>query len=202
MRIKGVLMLCIIMQSIPGLAARMLQQMQDLYNNIGDDLMCIRKEFAATQPKVYSVLDRVDKMYNLAKIVVDKKNKYKDIYKTQGAEARKLNEEISTLKARLSTTESELESANNQLEEANKAVVEEKNQSLKLAQEKFKISKEQHELQTQVKKMKSEKDKKPAPKDLLHEFKNLNGLSDEEKALLNQAQSLSLSSTSAPSSPR
>ncbi len=202
MSVKLFLMLCIIMQCTNGITARTIQQMQNLYEHIGDDMMCIRREFTATQPKVYSVLDRIDKMYNLAKIAVDKKNRYRDILRNQGAETQKLQDEIGILKSKLAATESELENATNQLEEANRAVLEEKNQSLKLAQEKLKISKEQRELQIQMKKMKSETGKKQQQNDLLHEIKDLNGLSDEEKVLLNQAQSLSLSSTSAPSSPR
>lgn len=202
MKIKGIILFYVAMQCMPRCVATTLQQMQDLYKNIGDDLMCIRKEFSATQPKVYAVLDRIDKMYNLAKIAAEKKNKYKDVLKNQGAETQKLYEEIAALKTKLSTTESELMSAHKSLEDAAKAVQDEKDQALKLSREKSKISKEQHELQMQVNKLKSDKEKKPEPKELLHEIKQLKGLSEEETALLNQAQSLSLSSTSAPSSPR
>jgi chromosome segregation ATPase len=202
MGIKLFTVLCVMLQFTDGLVAKTLQQMQNLYENIGDDLMCIRREFTATQPRVYSVLDRIDKIYNLAKIAVDKKNRCKDILRNQGAETQKLQEEIGVLKSKLAATESDLETATNQLEEANRVVLEEKSQSLKLAQEKLKISKEQRDLKMQMKNIRSEKSKKQEHRDLLNEIKNLNGLSDEEQVLLNQAQSLSLSSTSAPSSPR
>ena len=48
--------------------------MQDLYKNIGTDLMSIRRDFSAAQPKIYAILDRIDKMYNLAKVTAEKKH--------------------------------------------------------------------------------------------------------------------------------
>lgn len=203
MSLRGFTLFCLIFHyNIEIINAKTLQHMHDLYKNVSDDLMSIRKEFPATQPKVYSVLDRVDKMYNLAKTAVDKKNKYNDIFKNQSVETQKLYDEINTLKTKLASAEFELANVHKNLNDANKMIQEEKNQSIKLAQEKSKISKEQHDLQLEINKIKSEKEKKPASKDLLREMKDLKDLSEEEKALLNQAQSLSLSSTSAPNSPR
>ena len=69
-----ILLIYLVMNASSTINAKTLRQMQDLYKNIGNDLMCIRKEFEAAQPKVYSILDQIDKMYNLAKLTAEKKH--------------------------------------------------------------------------------------------------------------------------------
>jgi len=183
------------------LDAKTLQQMQDLYKNIGNDLMYIRKEFTAAQPKVYSILDRVDKMYNLAKVTAEKKHNLNALLKNQSSESNKLYAEINALKSKITATEEELMSTRKKLANANNALEKEKANISQLSQEKMHSQAQQSEINKTNTHVNPDK-KQPEPGDLMHEIRSLKGLSEEEKNLLKQAQSLSLSSTSAPSSPR
>ncbi len=191
----------LVLTSMYALNAKTLQQMQELYRNIGNDLMSIRKEFTAAQPKVYSILDRVDKMYNLAKVTAEKKHNLSVQLKNQSSETKKLYDEINTLKSKIAVHEEDLANAHKKLELTKNALEKERVQAEQFSQEKANISKQQANLNKI--KTDTETDKKRSEsRDLMHEIRNLNGLSEEEQNLLKQAQSLSLSSTSAPSSPR
>lgn len=187
------ILIYLVLQSTTTLNAKTLQQMQDLYKNIGNDLMSIRKEFAAAQPKVYSILDRIDKMYNLAKLTAEKKHNLSLQLKNQSSETKKLYAEINTLKSKIAAHEEDLATTRKKLEHANNALEREKSQASQLSQAQQDNS---HKVKTDIDKKQSES------RDLMHEIRDLKDLSEEEKNLLKQAQSLSLSSTSAPSSPR
>lgn len=191
----------LILHTINTLNAKTLQQMQDLYKNIGNDLMSIRKEFTAAQPKVYSILDRIDKMYNLAKITAEKKHTLSIQLKNQSGETGKLYAEISTLKSKISANEEELANMRKKLAHATNALEKEKAQVSQLSQERTQLQTQQSEPQKIKHQIPSDK-KQAESRDIMHEIRNLKDLSEEEKILLKQAQSLSLSSTSAPSSPR
>ena len=183
------------------LNANTLQQMHDLYKNIGNDLMYIRKEITAAQPKVYSILDQVDKMYNLAKVTAEKQHNLNAMLKNQSSESNKLYAEINTLKSKIAANEEELINTRKKLEYTNNALEKEKANISRLSQEKMHSPAQQSEI-NKTKAHTSPDKKQSEPGDLMHEIRSLKGLSEEEKNLLKQAQSLSLSSTSAPSSPR
>ncbi|MFH1253876.1 MAG: hypothetical protein V1646_00400 [bacterium] len=199
--IGTILILYLALLANPTLNAKTLQQMQDLYKNIGNDLMYIRKEFTAAQPKVYSILDRVDKMYNLAKVTAEKKHNLNALLKNQSSETTKLYAEINTLKSKFAATEEELITTRKKLTHANNALEKEKANMSQLSQEKMHSPAQQSEI-NKISPHANPDKKQPEPGDLMHEIRSLKGLSEEEKNLLKQAQSLSLSSTSAPSSPR
>ena len=204
-RVKVLLLLAAIC-STSGIYAKTLEQMQDLYKNIGTDLMGIRRDFSAAQPKVYAILDRIDKMYNLAKVTAEKKHNLSLLAKNQGTEIKKLYEEINSLKSRVATHEEELNKTHQKLEATKNELQKEKINSNKLSQEKTGSSSEPYDSHAKLHKPKTDNYKKQSETKELADAKelmnNINGLSDEEKAILRQAQSLSLSSTSAPSSPR
>lgn len=199
--IVGMSLIYIHLHANHALEAKTLQQMQDLYKNIGNDLMCIRKEFVAAQPKVYSILDQVDKMYNLAKVTAEKKHNLNALLKNQSSETNKLYAEINTLKSKITASEEELMNTRKKLVNANNALEKEKANKLQISQEKIHSQSQQSEPNKSNTHSIPEK-KQSDPGDLMHEIRSLKGLSEEEKNLLKQAQSLSLSSTSAPSSPR
>jgi chromosome segregation ATPase len=205
-----ILLLLTVICSVSDLYAKTLEQMQDLYKNIGTDLMSIRRDFSAAQPKIYAILDRIDKMYNLAKVTAEKKQHLKLLAKNQGSEIKKLNEEINSLKSKVAIHEEELNKTHQKLEATKSELQKEKANSNKPSQEKAESSNdsssEQDDSQSKLHKLKTDDYKKqPEPKELAETkdlMRTINGLSDEEKAILGQTQSLSLSSTSAPSSPR
>lgn len=199
--IVGISLIYISLHVSHTLDAKTLQQMQDLYKNIGNDLMSIRKEFVATQPKVYSILDQVDKMYNLAKITAEKKHNLNTLLKNQSNETSKLYTEINTLKSKITANEEELVNLRKKLADAKNALEKEKATKLQISQEKIHSQSQQSEINKSNTHVNPDK-KQIDPNVLMHEIRSLKGLSDEEKNLLKQAQSLSLSSTSAPSSPR
>ena len=159
-------------------------QMQQLYKKIGSELIVIRKEFTAAQPKVYSLLDQVEKLYAVSKNVHQKKVQYKKLYKTKDLEVVKLKKELSLAKSEVQTTRSQLDFTHKRLEaeKANvSAVIKEKNDFIN------KVSKLDLQVQAQGK-------KKMAKSDKLDEKLDLDGI--------DLGQSLNLTSTSAPTSPR
>jgi septal ring factor EnvC (AmiA/AmiB activator) len=151
-----------------------LQQMKDLYKKIGDDLVTVRKDFTAAQPRIYSVLDQIDKLYNLAKDTVHRRKTVKKSLKEKIAEIKKLHSELSVLKSELGSVKQRLDTTNKQLE----------SEKVHLSQ----LSKEKGDLLGKVKKLEVQRMKKREQDEALEQAKVL--------------QSLNLTSTSAPSSPR
>jgi chromosome segregation ATPase len=181
-----------------------LEQIQILHEDIGSDLMSIRKEFITTQPKIYSLLDRINKMYNLAKVAAEKKGLIKNELKNKITENKKLQTELSNLKNKLLTAEKELENSANKFTSVNKELQVERVQTAILSREKKEISQEKNELQAQMTNFPPNNVKnKESKKDSITDTDNLlKSLTEEEKNILKTSQNLSLSSTSAPNSPR
>lgn len=91
-------------------------EIHNVYKKIGAELINLRKEFSATQPKVYSLLDQVDKMYTLTQTAHQKKINYRKKYKEslhQGAIAQQANillqAQVKTLESKLLITSTKLE---------------------------------------------------------------------------------------------
>lgn len=91
-------------------------EIHTVYKKIGEDLINLRKEFSAAQPKVYSLLDQVDKMYTLTKTTQQKKTDYRKKYQEsikQGARALQENEalksQVKNLEGKLLFTSTKLE---------------------------------------------------------------------------------------------
>lgn len=183
------------------LTAKTLEQIQEIHRDIGNELMGIRKEFTAAQPKIYALLDRVDRMYNLAKNSAEKKHLLKIDIQNKNTEIKKLNSDLVTLKNKLQVTEKELEKYSNKFIQLDKELQVEKVQAAILSREKMELAHEKHILQSQMSNIKSEPVKEDSKKDMIPES-ILSNLTEEEKDILKNSQNLSLSSTSAPSSPR
>lgn len=58
-------------------AAKCAQEFHLSYKKINEELINIRKEFSATQPKVYFLLDQIEKMNRIMQEALTKKNSYK-----------------------------------------------------------------------------------------------------------------------------
>ena len=180
------------------LVAKTLEQMQVLHKDIGNELMSIRKEFTAAQPKIYSLLDQINRMYNLAKVSLEKKHQLKIDLKNKIAENQKIQSDLNLLKTKLHETEVERDKYSKSFTSLNKELQIEKVQSAILSREKKELDQEKHELQNKIIDAKDDKYNK---KDMITDS-ILKDLTDEEKDLLKTSQNLTLSSTSAPSSPR
>ena len=180
-----------------------IEQINLLHKDIGNDLMSIRKEFTAAQPKVYSLLDRIDRMYNIAKISAEEAHVTKQELKDKLSDNKKLQCEISTLKNKLQTAEKELDKFAKKFTYLNKELQIEKVQTAILSREKNELDKEKDELQGEMTRLNVESrintDNK---KDIISESILSELTEDEKRTLLKTSQNLSLSSTSAPSSPR
>lgn len=170
-----------------GLAqAKNFSQIQDLYKKIGEDLVSLRKEYAAGQPKIYTILDKVDRMYNLTKGIHQKKKSFKRQMGDRESIVKTLKDENKILKEELFNAKQAVDSTEKQLEVTNKKLEVEKSQASKLSQEKG-------ALLGKIKQIESDKGKSLdlGEKDVEEQLKNIK-----------TNQSLTLSSTSAPSSPR
>ncbi|KKQ33057.1 MAG: hypothetical protein US49_C0003G0085 [candidate division TM6 bacterium GW2011_GWF2_37_49] len=180
------------------LVAKTLEQMQVLHKDIGNELMSIRKEFTAAQPKIYSLLDQINRMYNLAKVSLEKKHQLKIDLKNKIVENQKIQSDLNLLKTKLHEAEAERDKYSKSFTSLNKELQIEKVQSAILSREKKELDQEKHELQNKIIDAKDDKYNK---KDMITDS-ILKDLTDEEKDLLKTSQNLTLSSTSAPSSPR
>lgn len=150
--------------------------MDTLYKQIGDQLVNIKKEYPACQSKIYVVLDQVDKMYNMAKIKGQQSDQLKETLKNKELENGALQNELVAVKTTLDTTHAKLETTMRNLEQEKKLVA-------KLSEEK---NGDDH---------RQTKDSTTTQKQVSTE------LADFE-AQVTKDQSLNLTSTSEPKSPR
>lgn len=173
-------------------------QIQTLYKQITNELINIRKDFAGAQPKVYTILDQVDKMNNLTKAMYQKRLALESQMNNSSSNTKSLREENKTLKAEVSTLKQKLDVTTKFLEHTNKQLNSEKQRAAK-------HSKEKKDLQGKISQIESEKNVK-ALDEKIKEKVNKTVEAEVAAQLKNlteaQAQSLSLTSTSAPNSPR
>jgi hypothetical protein len=92
-------------------------EIHNVYKKIGAELINLRKEFSATQPKVYSLLDQVDKMYTLTQTAQQKKTVYRQKYKESVQLGAAAQQENIILQAQVKTLESKLLLVSKKLEE-------------------------------------------------------------------------------------
>lgn len=177
------------------------ESLKSAYKKIGDELVSIRREYPSIGSKVYGILDKVDSIYKAARVETEKnqllskqvkakESEVKEVLKTKDLENSSLQNEVIALKSVLDSTQHKLEVTTKHLEL-------EKKYSSKLSLEIAKIS---HDQQHTVGKspikvdntsfdVTSHKDRKNRKK-----IKSLT-----ENSII---QSLNLTSSSAPSSPR
>jgi hypothetical protein len=105
---------------------------QDLYKNIGDQLVSIREQFPESQPKIYAVLDQIGKLYSLAKNKREEVHHIKELIKTRDLENIALQNEVITLKSELDITQMKID-------ETSRTLAQERARSFKLAEEKQKL---------------------------------------------------------------
>jgi len=124
---------------------------QDLYKKIGDDLIAIRKEFVGAQSKVFSVLDQIDKMYNITKSTLQKNQELAKTVKRHVTENAWLKNEVVSVRKELSSAKKTLESAQNSIDDAHVKLANEKEQAQLLVQEKSKLADRVQDLEMQKK---------------------------------------------------
>lgn len=108
---------------------------QDLYKNIGDQLVEIREQFPESQSKIYGVLDQIGQLYSIAKHKREKVHRIKELIKTKDLENIALQNEIITLKSELDLTQIKID-------ETSRTLAHERARSFKLAEEKQKLAAE------------------------------------------------------------
>lgn len=160
-------------------------QMQQSYKKITDGLISLRKEFSGSQSQVYPLLDQVDKMYSLSKNIYDKRKMLEQQINDVVLHQKNLEEENQALKDENGTLKHKLEVTNKVLEEASVKLVTE-------SQRAQARSKENKSLQQQVAQAKKNTEN----------VQHVEADVAEQLRSLAATQNLSLTSTSAPSSPR
>lgn len=188
--IVSVLLVLSLIGIIRSVEAKSFSQIQDLYKKIGEDLGNLRKEYTVGQPKIYTILDRIDRMYNLTVGIHKKKKNFKKLAKENLGEVSVLREENKILKNELLGIQQRADITSKKLEVVGKQLELEKNQTSKLAQEKGDLTSKIKQFESEKKHM-NEKVAKGVEDDVEEQLKHFKN-----------GQSLSLSSTSAPSSPR
>ena len=192
-----ILLFCCTMHALIAISRSNTQdQLQTIYKQITNDLISIRKEFAGAQPKVYSILDHVDKMNNMAKIMYQKKHSLETQIHTASSSSQSLRDENKVLKTELATLKQKLDVTTKFLENTNKQLHTEKQRAAKR-------SKEQKELQSKIAQSEQEKNMKNLDEKIKEKVsKTVEAEVAAQLKNLTAAQSLSLTSTSAPNSPR
>lgn len=89
--------------------------MQDHYKKVAEGLIGVRKEYPVSQPKVYAMLDQLDKLYSTAKQVSAKKLTYKKKMQEKVAENTTLKQEITGLRSDVSSIKKVVENAKSEL---------------------------------------------------------------------------------------
>lgn len=172
------------------------EQLQSIYKQITNELISIRKEFAGAQPRVYTVLDHIDKMNNLAKTSYQKRHALEAQINSTSSNAKSLREENKSLKAEISTLKQKLDVTTKFLENTS-------NQLNSEQQRAAKHSKEKKELQGKIAQVEQEKNIKSLDEKIKEKVsKTVEAEVAAQLKSLTAAQSLSLTSTSAPNSPR
>jgi len=153
---KGVRLVCLVVillvnSRVSGVTDDGQHNVQDLYKKIGDDLIALRKEFVGAQSKVFSVLDQIDKMYNITKSTIQKNQELVKTVKRHVTENTWLKNEVVSVRKELSTAKKTLESAQNSIDDAHVKLANEKEQAQLLVQEKSKLADRVQDLETQKK---------------------------------------------------
>lgn len=120
-------------------SARRAEQMQELYKKIGEELIAIRKQFTEAQPKIYLVLDQLDKMYGIAKSGLQRKKEIKKNLKEKEREVVALKKELEKTKSELVLAQQTSAASQQALSEVSQKFDVERQQSLLLANEKDKL---------------------------------------------------------------
>jgi|GEM_PF-6197147 len=175
--------------------AKTVTTIQDLYKKMSSELIEVRKEFPSAQPKIYPLLDQLDKLYNTSKNIHTKKQHYKKLFKTRDVELSSLKKEISFMKNELAATKNILESSSRKFEDEKASLcsmLKEKDDALSKGKKAITLT--QNTAQ-----------KTPKNNTSVNNFDDNFDMETIEKLKENGVdigQSLSLTSTSAPTSPR
>ena len=176
--------------------------MQDLYKTIANGLIGIRKDYPASQPKVYSLLDQVEKLYTTAKGAEEKRSKLKDQLRAKVTENVALKTELTALRSEVSTVKKAIETTKNDVDqklEEERLRVDELLQERKMLQAKLTELEGQKKI-TDHEKMAENEEEKPLNKSSSRK-KDLVALASQRASSSDQP-SLRRISTSEPSSPR
>ncbi len=161
----------------------------NLYNQINQDLLLLKKEQPQTQPKVYSLLDQVCKMYTATKTSIEKRAKTKNKLKIKIKESTILKYENNALKENIIKLKTKFISMQKELAGKNKTLTENIDLLNNINKEKELIQNKANELEKQKNEL------------ILNQQKNITGNNDNNNEFkLPNNQSLNLTSTSAPSS--
>ncbi|MFA5075325.1 MAG: hypothetical protein WC436_04450 [Candidatus Babeliales bacterium] len=123
-------------------ASKNQELIQKLHKKIGDDLLSIKQEFPQSQSKVYSVLDQVCKIYQVAKNNIEKKRKLKEIIKVKDEQYKTLTNRTNLLKNKFSDLSKEFEISKQNLASLNKKLEKKEIALTMLNQEKNNLNKD------------------------------------------------------------
>jgi chromosome segregation ATPase len=166
------------------------RELQDAYTKVADGLNNIRKEYPACQPKVYAIMDQLDKIYSMAKGADQKRQSLKQKLENKITENVALKTELVALRSEMSSVKKSLEITQ---VEADQKLEEEKIKSQQLAQERKDL----------IHKLSSLDDHKEMPNKSQDFTKSdIVELAEKKLEVATNQPSLSRISTSDPSSPR
>ena len=92
MKVLVVTLCCLV--GITAFAGPTTQQLGTLHRSISGDLIYVGKKYPEAQSTIFSVLDRVGKLYSFSKIAITRKKQYKKQAQNEIAHAEKLKEEF------------------------------------------------------------------------------------------------------------
>jgi chromosome segregation ATPase len=93
------------------------EALQGLYKKVAEGLISIRKEYPQCQPKIYSMLDQLDKLYSIAKNDGQKTQSLEKRIQEKVAENTTLKSELSQIKGDMHNVRKSLETAKSSLDQ-------------------------------------------------------------------------------------
>jgi chromosome segregation ATPase len=123
-------------------SAKLSQEFHQSYKKINEELISIRKEFSPTQPKVYFLLDQVEKVNRIIQETLVKKNNYKKKCRDLSTQTDILKNKNLLLKEKVLVLQNELEKTTLNLaqEQSLNSVLRQEKEQLKQPQHKHQIN--------------------------------------------------------------
>jgi hypothetical protein len=173
------------------------QYIQIIHQHVADDLITIRREHPDVQPKIYAILDQIEKMSSTARASLQQQKGLKRLVLEKTAENIALKQELATIKSEMNGTKKTLEAARVEL---NRKLDEEKAHVQQLWKERKDLMNKMQAYETTGKE--SVANKKKITKELVKAELNAvaQKLASAQEAPMDH--SLNRTSTSEPNSPR
>jgi hypothetical protein len=144
--------------SCGGYCKESIKTLQSLHRKMGSELIEIKKKYPESQMSIYSLLDQLSQYYGFSKKSIEKKNKYKKLYKTESEKNFTLTKNSVVMERKLAEMKKTVLLVGNKFKSDVASVTKLKDERDLLAQEKEKWLAEKKTLSKELSTVKNERD--------------------------------------------